>query len=284
MAAMKNIFRFCLAIAFALPCALFARRDEGVLVYMNFDDVRDPLKNVAGTDRGTSVFGTRTKPEVKDGKFVYSAAFKNSNGRSTEPNNYTVSLGELDGYFEDSFSVAFWFKTEKKGAAEAMISGNKDWLKPNSPGWAITMINGKNFSVSVAGKNFEFGFPALTDGSWHHVALVINRRTKTMVCYGDGKKLQTFKDVPAGKIGSDNETLVGGSGNGAFSAPGTNQYSAFVDDYAVWRRPLTEKEVAAMWKEGTGARVPEPSAFPLLFGGLALAAGLALVRRRRSRR
>lgn len=277
---MKNTFRFCLIAALALPCSLFARRDEGVLIYMNFDDVSQPLKNVAGTEREASVIGMRSRAQVEDGKFVYSVAFKND-GKKGEPSNYAVNLGELDGYYQDSFSVAFWFKTDKKGSTEAMISGNKDWSQPNSPGWAITAIKGKNFSVSVGGKNFEVDFSALTDGNWHHVALAVDRRAKTLTCYGDGKKIKTVKDVPAGKIGADSETLVGSSGGGSNAAPGSNRHVALVDDYAIWTRPLTEKEVSAMWKEGKGARVPEPSAFPLIFGAGAIVAGLALTRRRR---
>lgn len=279
---MKNIFRFCLIAALAFPCSLFARRDEGVLIYMNFDDISEPLKNVAGTEREAGVIGTRTRAQVAEGKFVNSAVFKND-GKKSEPSNYAVNLGELDGYFQGSFSVAFWFKTDKKGSTEAVISGNKDWGKPNNPGWAITAVKGKNFSVSVGGKNFDVDFSALTDGGWHHVALVVDRQAKTLTCYGDGKKLQTIKDVPAGKIGSELETLVGSSGNGWNAAPGSNKNSAFVDDYAIWTRPLTEKEVSAMWKEGKGARVPEPSAFPLIFGAGALVAGLALTRRRKRR-
>lgn len=278
---MKKIFRYCLIAALALPCTLFARRDEGLLVYMDFDDASDPMKNVSGTDRCVSLFGTRPTARLEEGKFVYSAVFSNGNGRSTEPNRYTFNLGELDGYFQGSFSVAFWFKTNKRGSTEAMITGNKDWLKPNNPGWAITAIKGKTLSLSVAGTNINIDFPALTDGNWHHVALVVNRRTHTVTLYGDGKKVGTPMKLPEGKIGTDGETLVGGSGGGAFAAPGSNNHTAHIDDYGIWTRPLTDKEVSAMWNEGQGARVPEPSAFPLLFGGLALAALLVVRRRNR---
>lgn len=277
---MKNIFRACLIAALALPCTLFARRDEGLIVYMNFDDAKHPLTNVAGTDREASVFGTRTQAKLENGKFVYSAVFSNANGNRSEPNNYAINLGELDGYFNGSFSVAFWFKTTKRGSTEAMITGNRDWLHPNTAGWAITAINGKNFAVCVAGAKAEIGFNALTDGNWHHVALVIDRRTGTMTCYGDGKKVGSAK-VPAGTIGNGHETLVGASGSGAYAAPGSNKDKAVIDDYAIWRRALSEKEVVAMWNEGNGARVPEPSAFSLIFGAGAVAAVLALARRRR---
>ncbi|MBE6400544.1 MAG: LamG domain-containing protein [Verrucomicrobia bacterium] len=278
--AMKKIFRFCLIASLAIPCALFARRDEGLLFYMDFDDAKNPVKNVCGQDREASIFGMRPTARVTEGKFVYSASFKNGNGRSTEPNNYAVNLGELDGYFQDSFSVAFWFKTEKTGSTVAMISGNKDWLKPNDAGWAITAIDGKNLSLSVGGQHVNIGFPKMTDGDWHHVALVVDRKTGTVAFYGDGKKLGSQK-IPAGTIGTGIETLVGGSGNGAFSAPGSNNDWAYIDDYAIWTRPLTEKEIVAMWDEGQGARVPEPSAFPLIFGLGALAATFALARRRK---
>lgn len=255
--AMKKIFRFCLIASLAIPCALFARRDEGLLFYMDFDDAKNPVKNVCGQDREASIFGMRPTARVTEGKFVYSASFKNGNGRSTEPNNYAVNLGELDGYFQDSFSVAFWFKTEKTGSTVAMISGNKDWLKPNDSGWAITAIDGKNLSLSVGGQHVNIGFPKMTDGDWHHVALVVDRKTGTVAFYGDGKKLGSQK-IPAGTIGTGIETLVGGSGNGAFSAPGSNNDWAYIDDYAIWTRPLTEKEIVAMWDEG------QEHAFPSL--------------------
>jgi len=285
---MKNFFRFCLVVAIALPCSLFARRDEGVLIYMNFDNAKQPLTNVSATEREASIFGMRTRANVADGKFVYSAVFSNTNGKGYEPNDYSINLGELDGYFAGSFSVAFWVKISDKndsnrgmGAHPAMFSGNKDWTKQNSAGWAITAVNGKNFSVCVAGKQFNVGFPALIDGKWHHVALVIDRKAGTMTCYGDGKAIGSPQKLPAGKIGSELETLIGGSGSGAFAAPNTGNAVAMIDDYAIWTRPLTAKEVAAMWDEGQGARVPEPSAFPLIFGFGAIAVAVLATRRRR---
>lgn len=285
--AMKKFLRLCLISAIAFPCALFARRDEGVLIYMNFDDAKHPLTNVSATEREASVFGMRTRAKVDDGKFVYSAVFANTNGKGYEPNDYSVNLGELDGYFVKSFSVAFWVKTADKnnpnrgmGAHQAMFSGNKDWTKPNSAGWAITAVNGKNFSVCVGGKQYNVGFPNLTDGKWHHVALVVDRKAGTLTCYGDGKAISSQK-IPAGKIGSDLETLVGGSGSGAFAAPNSGNAIAMIDDYAIWTRALTAKEVSAMWDEGQGARVPEPSAFPLIFGLGALAITMLATRRRR---
>ena len=278
---MKNIFRACLIASLAVPCALFARRDEGLLVYMNFDDAKHPLTNVSGTDREASVFGVRSQAKLEAGKFVYSAVFSNANGNRAEPNNYAINLGELDGYYNSSFSVAFWFKKSSRGNAQAMITGNRDWLKQNNAGWAITTIVGKTFAVRVANQDINVGFPALVDGNWHHVALVIDRRTGTMTCYGDGKVVGTPMKIPAGTVGHGMETLVGASGSGAFAAPGDNKQKAYVDDYAIWTRALTAKEVVAMYNEGNGARVPEPSMFPLIFGAGVLAAALAVARRRR---
>lgn len=278
---MKKFFRYCLIAALALPCTLFARRDEGLLLYMNFDDVTEPEKNITGGERTASLLGTSPSAMLEKGKFVNSAVFMNNNGRSEEPNRYVFNLGELDGYYEGSFSVAFWFKTDLTGARKAMISGNKDWNNPNKPGWAITAEKGKSLSLSVGGTNVDIDFPALTNGDWHHVALVVNRSSGSVSFFGDGKLLSS-KKIPAGKIGHDKETLVGGSGSAAFSAPGHNDKKAYIDDYAVWTRPLTEKEVGAMWDEGQGARVPEPSAFPLMFGGIALATVLLVRRRHRN--
>lgn len=285
---MKNFCRLLLVAAIFVPCALFARRDEGVLIYLNFDDPKKPLTNVSGTEAAADIFGTNTRAEVVDGKFVYSALFTNSNGKGNEPNNYAITLGEIDEYYAaGSFSVAFWVKASNKngkggmGAREAMISGNKDWTKPNSAGWAITAVNGKNFSVAVGGVQHNVAFPALTDGNWHHVALVIDRKAGTMTCFGDGKKLSNPAKLPTGKIGSEKRTLVGASGGGAFAAPNATNAQVLVDDYGIWTRALTEKEVVAMWNEGNGARVPEASVAALLFGAGALAIAVAATRRRR---
>lgn len=277
---MKNIFRLCLITALSLPCALFARRDEGLLIYMDFDDATEPMKNISGTDRVPGTLGTRPTAKIDDGKFVYSALFTNSN-KDRSVDNYVINLGELDGYFQDSFSVAFWFMTNKKGSTNAVVTGNKNWSKPNQPGWAVTQVSGKSLSLSVGGANVEIDFPRLTDGNWHHVALVVDRRAGTVSFYGDGKRLGAPRKIPAGTIGNGGETLVGGSGEGYYSAPGSKNHKALIDDYAIWRRPLTEKEITAMWKEGQGARVPEPAALPLIFGAAAGIAALALVRRRR---
>ena len=286
MRTMKNTFRFCLIAALALPCALFARRDEGLLLYMNFDDRSEPTKNISGTDREPQLLGPLSAPKLDDGKFVYSAMFTNANtNRSVD--NCAINLGELDGYYQDSFSVAFWFRTEKKGSTEAMITGNKNWERKNEAGWALTTLKDETLSLTVGGKTVKIAFPQLTDGKWHHVALVVNRKSNTVALYGDGKCIGKPQPIPEGTIGKGgdegNETLVGSSGNGYYALPGDKNKKALVDDYAIWKRALTEKEIVAMWKEGDGARVPEPSAFPLIFGGVALAAALALARRGRKK-
>lgn len=285
--AMKNIFRLCLIAALSLPCALFARRDEGLLLYMNFDDRSEPTKNISGTDREPQLLGPLSSPKLADGKFVYSVMFTNGNtNRSVD--NCAINLGEIDGYFRDSFSVAFWFKTDKSGSTNAVITGNKNWERKNEAGWAITMLKDETLSLTVGGKTVKIAFPALTDGKWHHVALVVNRKKNTVALYGDGKCIGAPQSIPEGPIGKSgdesNETLVGSSGGGYYAAPGDKSKKAFVDDYAIWKRALTEKEIVAMWQEGKGARVPEPSAFPLIFGGIALAAALAFARRRRHAR
>lgn len=278
----RNIFVFFAVLSCV---ALHARRDEGLIFYLDFDSESVELKNPAADALGldeAKLRGNSIKPNIERGKFRNSIAFSNNNA-ARSINNYSLVIGRLDStYNNESFSVAFWYRSSKKGATSAAVAGNLDLRNAGENGWAITLAKGRAFVANVGGTKITQAFDEIADGEWHHVAIVLNRATGTITFFGNGKKLSS-KKLPNGKIGSGNETFLGSGANGYFGAPGATNAKAFVDDFGIWNRALTDTEIARIWNEGKGARIPEPSIFAFFAGALALGIALAGTRRRRKK-
>ena len=105
----------------------------------------------------------------------------------------------------------------------------------------------------------------ITDGEWHHVALVIDNESGLWTAYLDG--------VSSGEDGNENGWMTGeGGGMTALFDPGVsfdnqdelllgagvngvNPFSGRLDDFAVWGRALSEAEILAIFNGGPISRL-----------------------------
>ena len=139
--------------------------------------------------------------------------------------------------------------------------------RPSSTFPSLTWANAECISRIAAGADplllisfTAFSRVSVADGKWHHIALV-NRGPRTCL-YVDGRKvpgeaflfgssggryLGPMRDAVAGReIGATRLFL------GATNLPGKSGetpvafYRGLIDDFRIWRRPLTPADIAAL--------------------------------------
>lgn len=240
-----------------------------------------PLDGNTSAGAGTAVNGTAIgtnagTPTYVTGKFGQAGSFNNSGAASTTPSDWAVSLGNLDTTYASSFSVSVWIKTDTAGySKDEAIFGNKNWSSGGNVGWNITNQNNSGLNFNATGGTRRDRDINFNDTNWNLVSVTFDRTNNVVTSYLNGAVVGTDTISPNGtaNMGAGFNTLIGGSGNGAYSG------NADMDDAAIYSGVLSAGEVALLWNGGAGnlaTAVPEPSA--LMLGGLGL---LALLRRQR---
>jgi len=180
----------------------------------------------------------------------------------------------------NDFSVAFWAKYTDQDDDIPFIS-NKDWDSSSNPGWGIFTQGGGNYRISVTGPNLgadkfsETDTPhTLKDGNWHHIAVSIQDAPygQAAFIYGylDGVLVskhpmgvagtldtiglpltdhQTAAPVPT-SIESQFAVNIGQDGTGLYTDNHSGHLIGSLDDFGIWRRAITAKEVAAIYNGG----------------------------------
>ncbi|HYV29599.1 MAG TPA: LamG domain-containing protein, partial [Candidatus Binatia bacterium] len=182
-------------------------------------------------------------------------------------NNY-VSLGypsvlnfgsDATGDTTD-FSVAFWTKIFHQADDQPFLS-NKNWDAGGNLGWVINTendgmkwnlkdsLNGRRDSPDVGNQ--------LNDGSFHHVAVTFRRRSLAAI-YVDGAPVSVTSMAPdagnpVGSLDTDTSGFnvnIGQDGRGTYTDGGRAEVDMIMDDVGIWRRALTEVEVACLFIRG----------------------------------
>ncbi len=217
---------------------------NGLVVYLNFDN---NLAAQAGTTNHGQLYtgGATFGPRYKSGMIGSAATFTNAS-TSGQPNDWAVSLGNLEWIYSGSFSVSLWERTT--GSTDGAILGNKNWSSGANVGWVISSLDPKNVNWNAAGgTRRDIGLnPPFADGNWHLVTVTFNRAANQVLSYVDGIPVNTSDISPSGSasFNAGFSTLVGGSGNGTYSG------YADVDDLGLWTRVLTAQEVSGIYGAG----------------------------------
>ncbi|HWQ91629.1 MAG TPA: LamG-like jellyroll fold domain-containing protein, partial [Clostridia bacterium] len=236
------------AILSLLPAGVATPVTNNLVVYLNFDG---NLNAQAGTTNPGSLYkgGATMGPRYGAGVIGQAASFANS-AVSTQPNDWAVSLGNLEWVYAGSFSVSFWEKTRASG--DDALMGNKNWTSGANVGWVISALDQKNLNYNAVGgtrRDIDLQ-PPMTDGGWHLITVTFNRNANQVTSYVDGVPMNTSDISPSGSasLNAGLSTLVGSSGNGLYSA------FAEVDDLGIWTRVLTPEEVTGIYGAGLAGK------------------------------
>lgn len=183
---------------------------------------------------------------------------------SDPPNSYIYS--KVTGaqspfnFGTDSFTWSMWVKSTTPCPGNAVYMGIENpgtGLKPHL--WFGCTRLGDAGTVGTVGDTFcstrvngndcadVIGDRPLTDGNWHHMAIVKSGHSPaTITAYLDGALLgvaqQTFSNPIV--FDTDAEFAIGGFSNATYPAEGV------FDEVAVWRRALSQDEVVALLRRG----------------------------------
>src|SRR5205085_721961 len=190
---------------------------NGLVVYLNFEN---SLNAQGGTTNNGSLYtgGATLGPHYKLGIIGQAASFANT-ATAGQPDDWAVTLGNLEWVYAGSFSVSLWERTVTSG--DGALMGNKDWTSGANVGWVISSLDPKNVNYNAfhgTRRDVDLN-PPFSDGNWHLVTVTFNRSLNQVISYIDGAALNT-SDISPSATASFNagfNTLVGSSGNGTYS-------------------------------------------------------------------
>lgn len=178
----------------------------------------------------------------------------------------------------ENLSVAYWIRSNRYGDGYVGKSQGYDNYGHNADnwfynpwatrsGWGIAChdTDGRAYGLARfdSGPNgirhWERGREVIEDGfAWHHVVLIYDGGRKTFELYVDGE--------PTDKSRGSNPQLLKGLGEEDGIRPSNarltigghitkqGQFQAF-DELAIWSRPLTARQVKALYNNGYGAQI-----------------------------
>jgi autotransporter-associated beta strand protein/YVTN family beta-propeller protein len=217
---------------------------NGLVVYLNFDN---NFNAQAGTTNNGSIYtgGAVNGPHYKTGIIGQAVGFANT-ASSGQPEDWALTLGNLEWIYANSFTVSFWERSSNSG--DGALMGNKDWTSGANVGWVISTLDPKNVNWNAAGgtrRDVDLT-PPFSDGSWHLITVTFDRGSNQVTSYVDGSAANTSDINPSGaaSLNAGFNTLVGSSGSGTYSG------ASDIDDLGLWTRALTAEEVAAIYHTG----------------------------------
>jgi autotransporter-associated beta strand protein/YVTN family beta-propeller protein len=217
---------------------------NGLVVYLNFNS---NIVAQAGTTNNGTLYtgGAALGPRYAAGAIGTAAVFANAS-TSGQPNDWAVTLGNLDWIYSGSFTVSMWEKNSTTG--DGALTGNKNWSSGANTGWVISTLDPKNLNYNaVGGTRRDVSLnPGFSDGAWHLVTITFDRALNRVTSYLDGSSVSVTDISPSAtaSLSAGFPTLIGSSGNGTYSGTGA------VDDYGIWTRALSSAEVAAIYHAG----------------------------------
>jgi autotransporter-associated beta strand protein/YVTN family beta-propeller protein len=244
----SNSFGSTTSLVATLSVATQSPITNGLVVYLNFDS---NLTAQAGTSVSGALYtgGAANGPRYKPGVIGAAATFANT-ASSGQPDNWAVTLGNLEAIYATNFSVSLWERTATSG--DGALMGNKNWTSGANVGWVISSLDVKNVNYNAVGgtrRDVDLN-PPFSDGVWHLITVTFNRAANQVISYVDGLAVNTSDISPAGtaSFNAGLATLVGSSGNGTYSG------TADIDDLGIWNRVLTPQEATAIYSTGLSGR------------------------------
>lgn len=218
----------------------------GIGAYLNFDN---NISAQAGTNTSPTAIGADPTPKYGAGRIGSAALFNNDAGAFVVPSDWALSLGNVESIYSNNWSFSLWVNLTNNN--QGALLGNKDWTSGDNVGWVFAPFDNEQLNYSAdGGPRQNLGVVNVRNGQWRHVAAVFNRDANRVDLYVDGSLSDS---APLSRTGWESltpdaffpsDTLVGGSGGGAYSGSGG------IDDLGIWGRLLTPAEVLAIYSQG----------------------------------
>jgi len=152
---------------------------------------------------------------------------------------------DLDINAGENFTVTLWIKTTSSADYYRIV--NKRAATGTNPGYEMitqtgTGVFGMNLrSTTNVNAGPPFGTTSITDGEWHHLAMVVNVAAHTASIYVDGNPEQSSTSSAIGAEGFENALpfQIGVNGNQSVFM------NASLDNIRVWQLGFTSADIQA---------------------------------------
>ena len=188
---------------------------------------------------------------IKNAKWVPSGVvggsmyFDNVNDRILIPSDASLNFGT------GSFSIVFWMNSTTAVKDTLFCKSNDSPMNPGGLGWRMmTRTSGQGIVLELGdGTNSKSRNPLnanCTNGSWHHVAVVIDRVNDVSYGYFDGNLDKTIADAYGivGSISSSNNTTIGVNCWNLLS-----DYNGSLDEVQFYKRALSAGQIGRIYND-----------------------------------
>jgi hypothetical protein len=219
--------------------AVLNGNEDGLIGYWPMSEGNGLL--AVDQSRGKNIVLTNINWDIFPNTESYS--FNGSSHLALDNAAKSVFSSTMDG------TISFWFRTNNAGPATLVSNGRGDSSDAiTSSGfrnkWSFDLDAGGFLSLKAEGRNYSFGQKRLSDGIWHHIAVVV-RRKANMIFYVDGVPVQEFPVTGIGGF-SGASVFVGARGQ----ITGTNQrlidqyFRGQIDELCIWNMARQANQIS----------------------------------------
>jgi RNA polymerase sigma factor (sigma-70 family) len=230
--------------------------NKGLLLHLTFDSDETGLNQItdtSGRNNTARASGVRWTPDGKKGGAYEFTADGDQivvpNNKSLDPEQLTVSA-----WIKTTTGDHFWRRIFDKAYNQGYaLSVAGDWQKNKWYG-QVSMEIGPG-DHAVLSKN------RVDDGQWHHVAATFDGTNQLV--YVDGKLCATSRWNAPRKTSPTDFNLVIGCNLSNISSKEDDlgvSFRGFIDEPMVWNRPLSENEIAFLYKSQGGIQAQQTAA------------------------
>ncbi len=184
-----------------------------------------------------------------NGRLVNGATIVDSTIVDTAPNGKYLRLDGIDDHMQvldhadldidpgKSFTLALWIRAESPASYDFILDKREG---SNGTGYEIGFNSEGKYLVNLEAppnRNFGTAFSrsVALDGDWHHIAFVVDRSTKTVTIYIDGKPVGS-RSIETADFSNASDLFIG-TGRGAYFMEGD------IDEIRIFSKAMTAAEL-----------------------------------------
>ena len=236
---MKALCVLIIALVWIPFASAAGSSDKSLIVYHSFDEEGDVAKDITGNGNDGQFVGVDVK--WVEGKFKTAIELDGSNYVDI-PWSDSIDVGDK------SFSIEIWFKYEEAASNGVLVWGydmgsgphGQFWFRTEPGNFRIRGLIGDG-AVTAGVRTVE----AYNDNQWHHLGVVRDAGTQTLILYIDGEN----KSSERGNVGSITETQTFGIQLGR-KVGNADMLKGSLDEFRFWGKALTENEIKANMNKG----------------------------------
>jgi len=173
---------------------------------------------------------------------------------STSTRTYTTTIDDPP----EAFSIEAWFKTSSSNGGRIVNWGTRTTSNSSKHDRTLYLQSNGQIAFGVRPNNSRVAIACSgnrRNGQWHHAVATLSKAG--MKLYVNGVLCASRADVITAEHLARGYWRIGGDTiSGWPSAPSSGAFNGDIDEVAIYKRPLTDAEVAAHYATGTGAALP----------------------------